>query len=1675
MGLRSVSSAESSTAQSFVSGAAVADDLDFSLGQDGTQNTSLAERLVIWFNSCQAGFIALLYIMSKSSSHSAAYDVVVEIIEAFQMMALMVPPADAFNFGLERPIQSWFDFALYFTVLPRVVLGDKAVEIGNYLSAGLLMILLATGTYLGYACVAGSNRYMWIAVVFRSLAGAMVTFMYVPTFGILTWYVTFEDLPIWANTFITVLMLALAPVIAVVGAVIALTMFESEPTSTAASARPHSRIFQLRFAMKTILTVIGQYLWWTPIAQTDACRICWALLTLASAFTLAYLQVMYQPFYNMKSNMLHAVFQSVVFWAVLCSTFLRVILPRTVSVMTLFFGGPLFVVPLVILAVKTRRSYLDRLDVAKCSNVYEVELCCRPADWRNATDSELDAIAGKYQQAHERFPKSVALHIFESIFLLSVRNATLQARKVLLRADKLELSVDEKFYLFRQVRKLKECMESWTTGKDRTALEFVNLERGLLEARRLDMKCCQTMVQFWIEIDKKSDMNRVLRLTQAIGFLTNRASAAYRTLVRRSPNSPKALHMYAGFLHTVINNTDLADRMSIKAERAVNLRRQEGGTQNDYMDEQVATVTISITDDTSNNFSLGSIIAVNDPAVTLLGDGVVGRDLHQFLLPPWSTVFPTVATRYLDSGETDLMMRPINAFCKNAKGELFQGTIFLRPFSHDGITFVTFASIVPTSSPLASIVIADSSTGLVFGMSAAALSLFQVGVDDLASNSLKVTDLIQDYDDNREEFLRDPGVAREAAMSHRVSLDDPGRINVAVTLFQVHTETVDAITVSPFDEPRHSVAFSSSKVSIALPPVDSVSEVSDSERDLTSLAVIAPEQTSGNRSRRRFFGQSSRKVQFTALQDTPDGTNTACVDLVAESKMDVAGKANTGSGRARVRNSNVGPPSASSVSEANSSVNQARALRHALLRNNSELDPSLRSFRNIYLRVIALVAVASTAWFVAEHQSVTTYNSFMQTAIASSNRRAYLTSAAFAAFNLMLMNNGLIPNDTDVQALLRERMSGAAATLHSNDLALYKARGLFGGDVVPLYETPAVKVRLLLQDSDNSHGTSTMVSQMGLFDAVTMYTSAADQLTRSDLSKFRSTDPLVFTLIANALGSTPSSLPGAITASRDAVFAKLTSLLSSTVSMTVIVSVICLVLITISVLALYPKVKTIEESKHETMQTLMNLPEEATAAIRDSILDRLETTHGIAARSVLMATNATRSGHNRSKTKRRRPQNDSGDLTLKPADEDDDQRNDNDQRCEDSPTADARSQPRDAGTGGDLQIGTTPASNMTADQGTMNVKHADSISIADQRLGKQTFQTRLGKMLMALDHFLDFLQDRGTHVTLRAATIILVAMVYFIAANLQVTSMHDSMRNLPAWMSLSSSNHRLTADIALYLQMYAAGAKVKGVDDDVPANLITQPLIMNSILQLETSASQLLYSNENRGTVGMVNVYGGTQPDSVSDELDLLLTNGCIHFQEGASPTQVTCEQFRNGVMASGLYHATVEYARQSKGLANVLSNTAPAANADIQVEGATGTGIWLLGNETAVMSNLATADLVNLLEFENSFMDPVGRRSLKLFGNVVGAILPDYVLTQILLLVGFIAAVVAQYLFVVYPLIGVLDSECKQARMLLLLVPEESLAGIASSHLFTNIVNTDEQCQANSAEKNDKAPVTNN
>lgn len=96
-------------------------------------------------------------------------------------------------------------------------------------------------------------------------------------------------------------------------------------------------------------------------------------------------------------------------WTVLSGPFARLVLPQSTSVETLFFCGFAFVIPIAILTVRSRRAELNTRPISKCRNVFEVELCCRPQDWRSMTPAEIEAITQKYTEAQMRFPKSVFL------------------------------------------------------------------------------------------------------------------------------------------------------------------------------------------------------------------------------------------------------------------------------------------------------------------------------------------------------------------------------------------------------------------------------------------------------------------------------------------------------------------------------------------------------------------------------------------------------------------------------------------------------------------------------------------------------------------------------------------------------------------------------------------------------------------------------------------------------------------------------------------------------------------------------------------------------------------------------------------------------------------------------------------------------------------------------------------------------------------------------------------------------------------------------------------------------------------------------------------------------------------------------------------------------------------
>lgn len=628
--------------------------------------------------------------------------------------------------------------------------------------------------------------------------------------------------------------------------------------------------------------------------------------------------------------------------------------------------------------------------------------------------------------------------MFQSVFLLSLKQSILPVRLALLQAERYDARIDQDFYIFKQKQKLKESLES-SPEATRGVTTYVRTENHLSEARALDVRCCKMMMLFWGEVAKKenADLTKVVRFSNSVAALTSKATACYRRLVKQAPNSAKVLNLFAGYLHTVVNNAELADRMYVRAERAVNQRRLHNASNDaDSMDETMAIVSVSASDDVKRNVPVGTVTHVNDQAMQLFGDGIVGRDLSQFLLPPWSHIFPSMASRYLENEDEHLLKRPVNAFCKNAKGELVPCTIVMRPFSEDGMAWAIVVSVMPVNTANRVALLADSATGFVFSMTMAAYGLFQVLPDDVASSMVTVSSIIQRYTDNRPTFIQ-PG-PHAALMCNRRSLDDTGRLSIAVDVFEVDGSSVDIIDVtdvSDFQREIDGAGYQDQESLGSDPDAD--------ERNQPALASLSHEFTvDDNDVRRRVqFQTSPAKRDSLSSTGAPDDVDGASArdhphppsgSTPLDRSRRLSSIVDSGSESA----AEAGADTQSAESET-SSVAQARLARRALLKSHTAMDPSLRSFRNVYLAVVTLVLIASAMFYLVQTIYIGNYVAMEDAFALAVSRQYYLAYIAFNTYNLVLLNQGVpLVSRVDEQTV-RRQIASAANRLLADDSVVY--------------------------------------------------------------------------------------------------------------------------------------------------------------------------------------------------------------------------------------------------------------------------------------------------------------------------------------------------------------------------------------------------------------------------------------------------------------------------------------------------------------------------------------------------------------------------------------------------------------------------------------------------------------
>ncbi|CEO95078.1 hypothetical protein PBRA_009610 [Plasmodiophora brassicae] len=513
-------------------------------------------RVVRTVDAFKSGLVGVLYIMAHRSVVSNTADAIYVSIGCIQLIAVVLPHSSKWDFHLEASVNTWSYIASLSKVDMALIYWLGWIPI--YVSVGVVAASLLNGLYVGYSWRKKNFHHFWTIRLLRKTAHLLVTILYVPILGLFTTEISMCQasgmLPDWRCSIVTPIMVVLGVVFAGMSLMVAATFFEPDPTAATFTSRSHSRIDVLHNLFETVLVCLSAMLEKT---STGAAPMAFALISLACTGTVAFLYTWYQPYYRTVANERRAVASWLATWTVLAGTFARQVLQPTASIAPLFFGGYVFIVPLAILCTRSRRALLSTMSISDCRNEFEVELCCRIANVDVAHKTEIatediDRSSAKFVQGFDRFPSSIFLCIFYSMFLQYIKKSPLIARRYILRAVQMSPTLDQSFFLYQQKRALEDGVDC-NSG----VLSFVQREKYIREAKMLDQKCCRALLQFWGELlSPKPDMLMVVANSNSVSLLTKKAGEAYANLLRMGSNSPATLYMYAGFLETIVNSPD---------------------------------------------------------------------------------------------------------------------------------------------------------------------------------------------------------------------------------------------------------------------------------------------------------------------------------------------------------------------------------------------------------------------------------------------------------------------------------------------------------------------------------------------------------------------------------------------------------------------------------------------------------------------------------------------------------------------------------------------------------------------------------------------------------------------------------------------------------------------------------------------------------------------------------------------------------------------------------------------------------------------------------------------------------------------------------------------------------------------------------------------------------------
>ncbi|XXQ38958.1 Transmembrane protein [Plasmodiophora brassicae] len=1540
-------------------------------------------RVVRTVDAFKSGLVGVLYIMAHRSVVSNTADAIYVSIGCIQLIAVVLPHSSKWDFHLEASVNTWSYIASLSKVDMALIYWLGWIPI--YVSVGVVAASLLNGLYVGYSWRKKNFHHFWTIRLLRKTAHLLVTILYVPILGLFTTEISMCQasgmLPDWRCSIVTPIMVVLGVVFAGMSLMVAATFFEPDPTAATFTSRSHSRIDVLHNLFETVLVCLSAMLEKT---STGAAPMAFALISLACTGTVAFLYTWYQPYYRTVANERRAVASWLATWTVLAGTFARQVLQPTASIAPLFFGGYVFIVPLAILCTRSRRALLSTMSISDCRNEFEVELCCRIANVDVAHKTEIatediDRSSAKFVQGFDRFPSSIFLCIFYSMFLQYIKKSPLIARRYILRAVQMSPTLDQSFFLYQQKRALEDGVDC-NSG----VLSFVQREKYIREAKMLDQKCCRALLQFWGELlSPKPDMLMVVANSNSVSLLTKKAGEAYANLLRMGSNSPATLYMYAGFLETIVNSPD--DRALCTSRRN---NRNEA-----HLDEFTAAVAVSASE--RQTHPVGTIVSCNVMATILLGEDVTSRWLGHFLLPPWNHAIPIIATEYLEHGvDRYFGGAPHLAYCRSTSSAMFPVHISLTPFSTNGIDFDLYIAIVPATTPgrathePALTVLADPETGLVHAMTNKCIEVFNTTRADVSSGSVSMFDLVDEYRERRELFMV-PGGATGLLITPSFMNDVPCELHLSITACSAMNFTVDVIAVEVIasakgaacasDVPRDDREFAIADTGRGAD--DDEKDVSTDADDVdTSVGEIPVLQVN------RAMGASE---VADAPKEESDRAGVADDDTVGALPTSEAGVARgtDASHKTSMRRKATRKPAkrvvvvggASVTTEhddnaseqtSNSGVSdvQSRIVRQAMIRASNKMDPALSRFHKLFLAVLLLTMAMVVSFYTYRYEMVASYAEHLARFKLVTTRRKSISEIALQTHTLLLLNQGgaNLTWSANVETVSRAMILSALKTLQTADSTAFQGRATLTPEHAALYLQPTCRLLQLVNEPTISstigqHGLArTEITYRSLYDVTSIYVNAAIEASKAPLSSFVSDNPVVFLLCANVIGAQSYYLK--VELSTRYLMEQSRTMAANLGTIGVVISVFCVALITsVLTVVLLPIAKRIEESKRHTLEVLTGMPSYEIVSIRSNVQNRLETVHGIS----MLETNA---------------------IETK------------------------RSKSKDHVKGEIAHVGT---------------KHQPKAKM----IWKWSAEMRslIGACLRRAE----------TGIMLRVGAVVVFVIVYFSASSVSTYAIVNVLHEAPVYLNHAGFLRKHPVHAMFLLQMFASGTRFQGIDDYPALNTIDLDTALSHLDLISDYDKWVLYGNAEEDIAGLISGWAG---DASIPVLSLLMADGCTRDnqtgQYGATITPRMCRSFLNGVMAGGMHPATIEFIRLGRSLAHRIDQTTHDVIAASSTPNST--GVWLLIPSDQITANVNS--LQTLRAFCSDYLYPAFSVVMTLFQTIVDDTSQGILSKEQTYLVAIIIALILHYAFVVRRLISSMDYESKRTRMLLLLIPDNIL-----------------------------------